>query len=303
MSVKKVRVKVKKPEMGVSTAKQLAADAFFFIIGSALYAVSVNCFTAPNKIAPGGITGLATVANYLFGSPIGTTILILNIPLFVLSFIFLGRAFLLRTVIATVLSSVVIDLTAGVLPVYSGDKLLASLFAGVLSGAGLGLVFIRGGTTGGVDIIGRLLKLKFSHISMGSFMLVLDLIIVLVAGFAYRSIESVLYAIIVFYISSRAVNYILYGTTNNKMIQIVTEKGAEISKAITSETTRGVTILPVKGAYTGKDKEMLICVTRANEVAIINRIVRSIDENPFVIVSQAGDVFGLGFKPHKGDAL
>lgn len=282
---------------------QLVADAFFFIVGSALYAISVNCFTAPNHIAPGGVTGLATVGNYLFGLPIGTTVILLNIPLFILSLIFFGKKFLFRTVVATVLASVVIDITAGFLPVYSGDKLLAALFGGVFSGAGLGLVFIRGATTGGVDIIGKLMKLKFPHISMGSFMLVLDMMVVIVAGIAYKSIESVLYAIIAFYISSKAIDYLLYGTTNNKMIQIVTDKGREIAKAITNETSRGVTILPVTGGYTGKERSMLLCVTRANEVALIMRIARSIDENPFIIVSQAGDVFGLGFKPHRGDVI
>lgn len=279
-------------------ARDIFFDAASIFLASLAYSVAINTFTAPNNIAPAGLTGVSIMINYLFGFPIGISFLVMNIPLFVLFFLFVGKRALVKTVIATVTTSLAIDLLGTFLPVYVGDRLLASLFAGLLSGAGLGLVFLRGATTGGTDIIGRLLRNWKPHISMGSFILIIDLFVVCAAGFVYKSLESMLYAIIVFFISSRVINYLLYGTGNSKMINVVTDKANEIASAITSETQRGVTILPVQGAYSGKDKKMLLCVVRANEVAIINKIVRRFDENPFIIISQAGEVFGLGFKTY-----
>ncbi|MDR1629639.1 MAG: YitT family protein [Oscillospiraceae bacterium] len=278
--------------------KTLFGDALFFTLGSICYAISVNMFVSPNDIAPGGVTGLAVIANHLIGVPIGITMIVMNIPLFVLAVIFIGKKFLLKTIVATIMTSGFIDLLAPFLPEYSGDRLLASLFGGLLSGLALGLVFIRGATSGGTDILGKLLQKALPHLPMGTLVLILDMAVVLIAGLVYRSIEGMLYSIIVFFISSRVINYLLYGTGNGKMLMVVTKHADEMATAIIAEAHRGVTILPVQGAYSKEEKQMLLCVVRANEVAKVQKIIRRYEENPFIIITEAGEVLGLGFKSH-----
>lgn len=278
--------------------KTFFGDALFFTLGSICYAISVNMFVSPNDIAPGGVTGLAVITNHLLGFPIGITMIVMNIPLFVLAVIFIGKKFLLKTIVATVMTSGFIDLLQPFLPEYSGDRLLASLFGGLLSGLALGLVFMRGATSGGTDILGKLLQKALPHLPMGTLVLILDMVVVLVAGIVYRSIEGMLYSIIVFFISSRVINYLLYGTGNGKMLMVVTTHADEISAAIMAEARRGVTILPVQGAYSKEEKQMLLCVVRASEVAKIQKIIRRYDEHPFIIITEAGEVLGLGFKSY-----
>lgn len=276
--------------------KAVLLDAICFIFGSFLVSVSVNMFTAPNEIAPGGATGIATLINHEFGFPIGAVILVINIPLFLIGWRFLGGKFLIKTIIVTVMNSFAIDALAPYITPYGGDRLLAALFGGVLSGFGFGLVFLRGATSGGTDIIGQLLKLRLPHVALGTLVLFLDMAVVAAAGYVYKSIESILYAVIVFFISSRVINYLLYGSGNGKLIMAVTTKPDEISSAITREVRRGVSILPVKGGYTGEDKSMIMSVIRPAEMSKINRVIRKIDPNAFVIISEAEEIMGLGFK-------
>ena len=144
--------------------------------------------------------------------------------------------------------------------------------------------------------MGRLMRLKWPHISMGRVILAADLLVIVISGIVFKSIESVLYAIITVFVSSRAIDYILYGTGNGKMLMVFTEKADDIAKAITGQTPRGVSILPVKGGYTGKDKNMVICAVRSSEVSRINKIINSVDPNTFTIISEAGEILGEGFK-------
>lgn len=290
-------MKKKKFEYG---GKDILLDMLAFITGSVCLALSVNMFTSPNNIAPGGVTGLSTVINYTTGFPIGASIIIINIPLFIIALKVFGGRFLTRTAVMTVMSSVFIDVFALFITPYSGDKLLASLFGGLLSGVGYGLVFARGATSGGTDIIGRLLRRKFSHVPMGTLVMIMDMAVVVVSGFVYKNIESMLYAAIVFFVSGRVVNYIVYGAGNGKMILTVSRKGDEIADRIVSETTRGVTIVPVQGAYTGENKKMLVSVVRPNEVRKIYSIIKRCDSEAFVIITAADEILGYGFK-HSDD--
>ena len=284
-----------------SPAYYFVSDFIFWCAGAALYAVAVDCFTSPNDIAPGGVTGISTLLNYLFDLPIGIMIMIINIPILAAAFKVFGGRFIIRTIIGTALSSVFIDLGALFLPEYTGDKLLAALFGGAFSGIGLGLVFLRGATTGGTDIIGRLLKLRFPHKSLGSFILVADASVMLMAGIVYGNIESMLYTAIVFFVSSKAIDYVVYGAGKSTLLLIITKLGDIIPPKIISEVGRGVTILPVKGAFTGEEKQMLMTVARPNEVAKINRIVKTADPEAFVIMTEAGEVLGNGFKTDERD--
>ncbi len=281
-----------------SAIKELLLDNLIWFIGCALYAAGVLIFAVPNGIAQSGVTGLAIIVNYLLHTPVGLTYFVLNIPLIVSAWIFLGWKFVAKTLWVTVILSVMLDAFGPFLDKYqyTGDKLLAAMFCGAITGTGLALVFMRGATTGGTDILGRLFRKKWPHISMGRVILVADAVIVMAAAVVYKSAESALYAAIVIFISSRVIDYVLYGTGNGKMLMVVTDHATEISKAVTTELKRGVTILPVQGGYTGHHKSMLICAVRSNEVSKLNKIIRQYDENPFIILSEAGEIIGEGFK-------
>ncbi len=270
-------------------------DVICWVIGSFIYAAAINMFSIPNKLSLGGFTGISTILNSLFGTPVGLTMFLLNVPFFLIAFKVFGLKFIVKTAIATALCSVAIDIKIPFLPSYTGDTLLAACFCGVLSGIGLAIIFIRDATTGGTDVIAKLVHKKFQHISIGTVILLADALVAITSGIVYKNFESVLYAAIVIFISSRTIDYIIYGTGGGKMLLIVTDYADEIIKAITEELSRGVTVLPVKGGYTGEDKNMLMCAIRSHEIAKLNRIIRSVDEKAFVIVTEAGEILGEGF--------
>ena len=296
---------MKKVEFTRKQAWELLWDGVAFLAGSFLFAVAVNVFTAPNNIAPGGLTGLATMVNYLFGAPIGTTILVFNVPLFIWGVLQINFRFILKTLAATVISSVTIDLTAGLFPPYQGDLMLAALFSGVLSGAGLGLIFMRGGTTGGTDLVANLIGRNFRHLSLGKLVLLVDLVVVLISAFVYRNYESPLYAIINIFVSSKLIDAVLYGadTGTGKMMFIISPQNKEIAQRIMTDISRGVTELRSRGAYRGEEGEVLLCAVRWSEVYKTQDIIRSVDPDAFVIVGDAGQISGEGFKQnHKSES-
>ncbi len=280
-----------------SRAKELIVDVLAYLFGSLLFAVSVNAFTAPNHIAPGGLLGVSTVLNYLFGLPIGVMIMVLNVPLLILAVVKSGWKFVVRTIVGIVVSSVTIDVVGLFLPAYSGDRILSAIFGGVFSGLGLAFIFMRGATTGGTDIVARLLRKNFRHIPLGRLMLSIDLVVVCLAALVYWNIESALYAIITIYVSSTLVDTVLYGTGSGsgKMLFIVSKSNERIAQTILSEMSRGVTKLVGKGGYTGTEGEVLLCAVRRHEITKIKDIVYSIDPAAFLIVGDAGDITGEGF--------
>jgi uncharacterized membrane-anchored protein YitT (DUF2179 family) len=283
--------------------KRAGIDFLLFLVGSLLFAVSVNVFTAPNDIAPGGLTGAATLLNHLWGIPIGAGILVMNIPIFIWGIVEVGYRFILKTAAATVISSLAIDISAPFLQAYRGDMMLASLFGGLLAGLGLGLIFMRGGTTGGTDLIANLIGRHLRHISFGKLILAVDLVIVVIAAFVYQNIESPLYAIIVIFITSKVVDAVLYGTDsgNGKMMFIISSKNHEIAQEILTQLDRGVTALKSRGGYSGIEGEVLLCAVRRQEVYKTHDIVYSIDPNAFIIAGDAGDITGEGFREMKNE--
>ncbi len=189
--------------------KEILSDILIFIAGGALLSTAINCFLSDNDILFGGFTGIATILNYLIGFPIGTAIFIMNIPLFFLAYKKLGGTFIKRTILATLITSLMIDI--GVfLPTYTNDRLLASIVGGALVGVGLGIVIIRHATTGGVDIMAELVNLKHPHISLGKIILIFDAVVVILGGFVYGNVESVLYAIVVSFVTSQVLDYIIF---------------------------------------------------------------------------------------------
>ena len=275
--------------------KYLLRDLCLVISGSAIFSVSVNMFSAPNNIVQGGLTGMCTVANYLFSLPIGTVMLVLNIPLFALALRRLRLRFVVKTVVGTFIFTTLIDLGAYVIPPYKGDMLLGCIFCGVLSGAGLALVFLTGATTGGTDIIAMLIRKKKTNISMGNIMLVADLAVILLSFVVYREIESIMYAVIVIFISAKAIDFVLYGREHTKLIFIITAKKDDVLSAILLEIGRGASVLPVTGGYTGKDKNLILCAAKKIQIREILRLTKAKDPQAFTVVCDAGQVIGEGF--------
>lgn len=286
-----------------SRSKTLVMDGLFFVAGALIDAVSVNVFTAPNHIAPGGITGIGTMLNYLFQTPIGMVNMIINIPIIIWAIVEIGYKLVAKSIAAIIVFSVAIDTLALVLPAYDGNPFLAAIFGGVLEGIGLALVFMRGSTTGGTDMIARLLGKHFRHLSMGKLMLAVDLIVIAASALVYQKLESALYAIIAIFVSTRIIDTILYGTDsgNGKLYFIISKKSDEIRCRILEDIDRGVTIIPIQGGYSGQDGEMLLCAVRRYEVAKINDIIHTADRDAFVIVGEAGEITGEGFRSASSD--
>lgn len=288
--------------MNAKKIQALLLDILFDFAGSILIGISVNCFTAPNHMAPGGVTGIATLINYLTDLPIGTVSFLINVPLMIIAFKYLGVRFSAYTLKSMTILSLCVDLVAVVMGQigyagYSGDPLLASLAGGVITGVGLALVFMRGSTTGGLDIVGRLLKRKFPHMSMGRLLFLADFCVLASSVVIYGNIESGLYGVICIFANSRMLDTVLYGGDKGKSIMIVSEKSHEIAKAINSQVRRGVTLLSGQGAYSEQDKKIVLCAVRDNQYPSVKRVVHSIDPNAFIIVNEATEILGMGFRP------
>ncbi|MCI8360249.1 MAG: YitT family protein [Clostridiales bacterium] len=271
-------------------------DVLAFICGSALYAAGVVIFINPNQISSGGVTGIALIIHSLAPIPIGLTVLVLNIPLFIIGYIKLGWRFIGRTAVCTVLMSVTLDVFGSLLPAYTGNRILAALFGGVFMGAGLALVLLRGATTGGTDIAAKLVNGKWPHLSMGRVILIVDTIILLTAALVYWDIETALYSAVAIFASSRIIDSLLYGADKGKLIFIVTEKPGEVADGIFQQARRGVTAIRAEGAYTKAQRTMLLCAVRQNEVAAVRRASIAADRSAFIVVTEAGEVVGEGFK-------
>lgn len=286
--------------MKKSKALTYFADILYFTAGSAVYSAAVLLFLSPNEISPGGLTGIATVLNYSFSLPIGTMVFVLNIPLLVAGFLKFGGIFILKTTIATAVMSVTLDIADRLMPSFRADPILASVFGGVLMGAGLSMFMLRGATSGGVDIIAKLINRRFPHLTVGRIMLGADTAVVALSAFVYKNLNSALYSVIALYASSRIIDIVLYGADRGKIVYIITEDGAELARKIMALLARGVTLINVTGAYTGITRKMLMCTVRQNEVSAVCRLAAAYDENAFIVVSEAGEILGEGFKAPNG---
>lgn len=241
--------------------------------------------------------------NYAIGTPIGVVVFIINIPIVIWAVVEIGYKLVTKTIICIILNSLAIDILAPIIPVYHGDPLIITLIGGVCEGVGLSLVFFRGATTGGTDMVARLLNHRLRHMSMGKLMLMLDGCIVVVSAFVYHSIESAVYACVVIFVSTQLIDTIMYGTDigNGKMFFIFSKESEKIAERIMTELERGATFIKSRGAYMQQEGEMLLCAVRRFEVYHISEIIRTTDPDAFVIVGDAGEITGEGFKSTKSD--
>ncbi len=271
-------------------------DILIIAIGSFLYAIAVSAIIDANMLSAGGVTGISTLIHHFSGIPSGLLVFVINIPIIILGIVKLGGRFIVKTAIATIFVSISLEITERFMPTYKTDDILAALFGGIIMGLGLSLVFMRGGTTGGVDIIAKVINRRFRHLTVGRVLLTMDGIVILLTAFAYRNIETALYSVIAIFVSSKVMDTLLYGSDKGKIIYIVTSCPEEISKQIIEQVGRGVTMLSAKGAYTGKERQMLMCTVRLNEVSAVYSVVNELDKNAFIVVGEAGEIIGEGFK-------
>ena len=268
-------------------------NIFFIALGSFIFSFGLNYFTIANQLSEGGFTGIALLLKYIFGFSPSIVILVLNIPLFILGWKKLGHQFMIYTITGTVLVSFFLWLTEDFQQPLD-DLLLASLYAGVSIGLGLGIIFRFGGTTGGVDIIARLVFKNFG-ISMGRTMFLFDFIIISFSAY-FITIPKAMYTLIAVFVAARVIDFSQEGAYAAKAATIISDHPKEIISRIMSEMDRGVTLLNGKGGYTGSNKEVLYCVVSRNELPRLKQIVHSIDSTAFVVVSDVHDVLGEGFE-------
>ncbi|MCD8382900.1 MAG: YitT family protein [Clostridiales bacterium] len=279
--------------------KQLLLRLAGMTAGCLVYAMGVALFLDPLTIAPGGLSGISIVLGTLLPLETGTILLILNIPLLILGLIVFGRAFLLNTVYATVLSSLMIDWVAQMAqdyPLVTEDALLAAIAGCACVGFGMGVVYRCGGTTGGTDIIVKILRTRFPHIKTGSISIALDVVVICLVTVVTRNLEKALIAAIGVVISGFVMNQVLYQTDEAVLLMVVSKHSRQIARRILSEADLGVTLLPATGAYTGNSQEVLMCVAHKRVYARVRRIIREEDNAAFTIITSASAVYGEGFK-------
>ena len=278
-----------------STPKQWAVNILVILLATMLYACALKVFTAPNQIAPGGVTGISTIINYLTGFPIGTVNLILNIPIAILGFIKLGRHIMIKTIIYLLSFSFFSDILFAGLPVYTNNRLVAAVFGGALMGCAIGLIMSRGGSTGGMDIVNKLIQRRLPHLKLGQVVLASDVVIVILSMLAYQDVEPGLFALITMFISSTALDKVLYGFNTCKFMYIIADDVPELGRRINQEMHRGATILESYGSYTNERRPTLMVAVRQSEYYRIKKIINQVDPMAFVIVTSATEVAGKGF--------
>ena len=291
--------------------KLLLGDVFWIFLGSICYGVAISMFSAPNHIAPGGVTGIATLLNYVsieynfpFEIPIGVATIVMNIPLLWAAWTVLGRRMAIRTVMGIAMSSVLVDILDPFLSdMYVGDKanpLLVCIFGGAILGLAVGLIMRRGGTTGGSEVMARLMEKKKPHMSVGSLILGVDAVVITISAIVYDSLENAMYAVVFVFIGSQIIDRVVYGGRQGKMAMILSKKDAEVTAAIMQRVDRGVTLLKAQGGFSGQDQNMILCAVRPDEVFRLRKTVFEIDPTAFFIMLSTDEVRGYRWMdPHE----
>lgn len=277
--------------------KEWIKSVVLVVLGAVIYSVGTQYFVVPAQIAPGGAVGIALMINHLTALPIGTLTLLINLPLLVLAWFYLSRQFTVRTAIATVLVTIILDfIVTPICPQYAGDRLLSSVYGGIVVGVGMAFIFLAGFTTGGTDIAGYLLQKKFPHYSIGHALMIIEGIILVMSIFVFQDVDAGLFGLISVYVQTKVIDMILYGSDAGSQAIIVTKHPQEISDRVIQELERTATILPAKGAYSGNPIDVVLCTVRKSEFVRLKRIIGQCDPSAFVMANETSEVLGLGFK-------
>lgn len=285
------------------TAKEYALQFGIITLSCALYALGFNWFFAPNHLSVGGFTGIAQIVNYFIpDASIGMVVLLLNIPLFILSYRRVGRIWLVATLYATFLSSIMIDLMAAVYTFPPTEPILASVFGGAMVGLGCGLLMRESATTGGSELAARLLKLHFPGLSIGTLCLFVDGLVIVSYAAVFRDMTQSLYAALALFIVTKTTDWVVYGDNGGKVAYIISEQYEAITHELL-KLDRGVTLLNGWGGFSGKPKNVILCAFSKAQIVAIKAIVKEADTNAFMIVCDAHEVVGEGFGVNTPDGL
>lgn len=288
----------KEESMEKNKVKEFAIDILVDIVGNLLIAIGVYNFAANSGFPVAGISGIAMIFYHLFGLPIGTMTIILNIPIVIMCYKLLGRGFLLRSLKTMIIAWPLMDYVAPMLPVYSGDRMLSAICVGVFSGLGYAMIYMRNTSTGGADFIIMSVRALRPHLSIGKITFITDVIIVGLGGMLFGDVDSIIYGLILTYILSVVVDKVMYGIDAGKMTLVVTDHGHEVAKRIDELTQRGSTFLRGVGSYSGEEKLVVMCACSNKEMHMVQKAVKEVDENAFLVTMESNEVRGEGIKPH-----
>ena len=270
-------------------------DLFFIVIGCFLAAVGTGSFLLPNQLSSGGFAGIATIIYYFYEINMATTIIALNIPLFIIGFFKIGTKFVLKTILATFLYSIMIDYFQPNTMIID-DKFLASIYGGIFIGIGLALVLKANTSTGGTDLIAHIAQNYKINLKMSTIITLIDAVVIISNLFAFKNLEIGLYSVIAIYIIGKMIDIVFEGINFCKIIYIISDKYDELVEIINVQIKRGATGLYGKGSYTHKNKMVIMCVSKRNDIEKIKSISKKIDPESFIIVTDAREVYGFGFK-------
>ena len=265
------------------------------LLGAFIIAIAVSLFLLPNDLSSGGFSGIATILYYLFNFPVGTTIIILNAPLFIFATLKIGKRFLLKSLLGTISLSVFIDILEKITPI-TNDKILACVYGGILTGLGTALILRAHSSTGGSDLAGNIIKEYKPMARTGNLIMIIDAAIVILNVIFLKKVEIALYSAITIYLMGKVIDIIFEGIYFTKLVFIISDKSEEISKIIVNNIKRGVTGVYGKGIYTEENKLVLMCAIGRRELAELKSYIKEIDPNAFLIITNSREVLGTGFK-------
>lgn len=292
--------------------KGTSINTALLLAGCVIYAVGIGLFLDPNGLCPAGVSGLAIAVNKWIeflcgGTPLstGAIIAVFNVPIMILGIVKLGRKFFISTIFATLASSALIDLFENFIPIPTNELLLASVLGGAFMSLGMGLVFRAGATTGGTDVIVRVLRnsKKYKHIKTGQMFWFFDGTVVLIYALTMRDVAVLLYAIMTLAVQTFVLDAVLYGVDSAKLLFIVSDKQKEICTYLLEDIDTGVTMINGTGAYTGKDKQVIMCVVKKHVLPKVRDFVSGVDPKAFIIISKATEIYGEGYKDHKSEEI
>lgn len=277
--------------------REVGLDLLVDLTGGMIIAIGVYNFALHANFPVAGFSGIAIIMYHLFGLPVGAGTIILNIPVAIFCYKFLGKRFFLKSLKSMLISSVLMDYVAPLLPVYEGSRLLAALCMGVLCGIGYAMIFMRGSSTGGQDFISVAVRKVSPHITLGVITFVLDIATIILGSILiFKDVDGLIYGTIVTYLMATVMDKIMYGIDEGKMTFIVTEHGEEVASHIDEYSGRGATLLRGRGSYSKEEKDVVMCACNNKQMYTIKKLVRKVDPQAFTIIMESNEVVGEGFK-------
>lgn len=273
----------------------MGMDIIFDLLGSVFYSIGVYSFAKMGNFAPGGLTGIALMINYLWGLPIGTTTFLLNLPLIFISYKIVGKIFIQKSIKTMLFCTLFLDIIFPHFPAYQGSQFMAALYSGIFLGIGLALFYMRGSSSGGTDFLTMSVKVLRPHFSIGLITITIDLFIILLGWPVFGNVDAVLYGLTSTILTSLVIDKIMYGFGSGSLLLIVTTKSHEISGNIGKIIRRGSTRIPSFGGYTGQKKDIILCACSKSQTYLVCRMVKYTDPGAFVMITETTDIFGEGF--------